>query len=89
MKTTRMIPPAWFLLCAAAMGVLHLLLPRPSLIPAPYRYIVGGALIGIGGLLLSFLKAGKPVLSREKILRILPGLLLGTTACFVLGFYLA
>jgi len=50
---------------------------------------VGGALIGIGGLLLSFLKAGKPVLSREKILRILPGLLLGTTACFVLGFYLA
>jgi hypothetical protein len=50
---------------------------------------LGGALIGIGGLLLSFLKAGKPVLSREKILRILPGLLLGTTACFVLGFYLA
>jgi hypothetical protein len=50
---------------------------------------VGGALIGLGGLLLSFLKAGKPVLSRERILRILPGLLLGTTTCFVLGFYLA
>ena len=50
---------------------------------------VGGALIGIGGLLLSFLKAGKPVLSRERILKILPGLLLTTTACFVLGFYLA
>jgi hypothetical protein len=50
---------------------------------------LGGALIGIGGLLLSFLKAGKPILSRATILKILPGLLLLTTACFVAGFYLA
>lgn len=50
---------------------------------------LGGALIGLGGLLLSFLKAGKPILSREKTLRILPGLLLLMTACFVAGFYLA
>jgi hypothetical protein len=50
---------------------------------------LGGALIGVGGLLLSFLKAGKPILSRERILKILPGLLLLTTACFVAGFYLA
>jgi hypothetical protein len=49
---------------------------------------LGGALIGVGGLLLSFLKAGKPVLSRERILKILPGLLLATTACFVIGFSL-
>ncbi|MEW6241407.1 MAG: hypothetical protein AB1564_11420 [Chloroflexota bacterium] len=47
---------------------------------------VGGALIGIGGLMLSFLKAGKPILSRETILKILPGLLLLMTACFVAGF---
>ena len=47
---------------------------------------VGGALIGIGGLLLSFLKAGKPILSREMILKVLPGLLLLMTACFVVGF---
>jgi hypothetical protein len=47
---------------------------------------VGGALIGIGGLLLSFLKAGRPILSRETILRVLPGLLLLMTICFVLGF---
>jgi hypothetical protein len=47
---------------------------------------VGGALIGLGGLLLSFLKAGRPVLSRETILRLLPGLLLLTTAAFVAGF---
>jgi hypothetical protein len=47
---------------------------------------VGGALIGVGGLLLSFLKAGKPILSRGTILRILPGLLLLMTLCFVAGF---
>ncbi len=50
---------------------------------------LGGALIGVGGLLLSFLKAGKPVLSRERIFKILPGLLLATTACFVIGFSMA
>ncbi len=49
---------------------------------------VGGALIGIGGLLLSFLKAGRPILSRETIFRVLPGLLLLMTACFVAGFKL-
>ena len=47
---------------------------------------LGGALIGVGGLLLSFLKVGKPILSRERILKILPGLLLLMTACFVAGF---
>jgi len=47
---------------------------------------VGGALIGIGGLLLSFLKTGKPILSRETIFKVLPGLLLLMTICFVAGF---
>jgi hypothetical protein len=50
---------------------------------------LGGALIGLGGLLLSFLKTGKPILSRKTILKILPGLLLVTTAAFVLGFSVA
>jgi len=48
---------------------------------------VGGALIGVGGLLLSFLKAGRPLLSRAAILKVLPGLLLLTTAAFVAGFH--
>jgi hypothetical protein len=47
---------------------------------------VGGALIGVGGLLLSFLKTGKPILPRETILRSFPTLLLLTTAFFVAGF---
>jgi hypothetical protein len=46
---------------------------------------LGGALIGLLGLLLSFLKTGKPILTQKTILNILPGLLLLTTCCFVLG----
>lgn len=49
----------------------------------------GGALIGVGGLLLSFLRAGKPILSQERIFQVLPGLLLVMTAAFVVGFALA
>ena len=49
---------------------------------------IGGALIGIGGLLLSFLKTGRPILSRNAILTILPGLLLVMTIAFVVGFAL-
>ncbi|RPJ18143.1 MAG: hypothetical protein EHM33_32450 [Chloroflexi bacterium] len=47
---------------------------------------VGGALIGLGGLLLSFLKTGRPIVSRKTILHVMPGLLLLMTACFVAGF---
>ena len=47
---------------------------------------LGGALIGLGGLLLSFLKAGRPIVPRQTILKILPGLFLLMTACFVAGF---
>lgn len=47
---------------------------------------VGGALIGVGGLLLSFLKAGKPIVSRDTIMSLFPVLLLLTTAFFVAGF---
>jgi len=49
---------------------------------------IGGALIGIEGLLLSFFKTGKPILSRDMNLRIFPGLLLLTTLFFVAGFKL-
>ena len=49
---------------------------------------LGGALIGTGGLMLTFLRAGRPLLTRELTLRIFPALLFLTTACFVLGFNL-
>jgi hypothetical protein len=47
---------------------------------------IGGALIGVGGLLLSFLKAGKPILSHEMIFKVLPSLLFLMTLSFVIGF---
>lgn len=50
---------------------------------------LGGALISLGGLLLYFLKTGKPIVSREIILRILPGIFLLMTIAFVTGFALA
>jgi hypothetical protein len=49
----------------------------------------GGALIGVNGILLVLLKAGKPLLSRPTIYRVFPGLLLLMTAAFVAGFMLA
>ncbi|MCB2160517.1 hypothetical protein KQH40_00355 [bacterium] len=47
---------------------------------------VGGALIGIGGLLLSFLKSGKPILSKNTIMMVLPALLMTMMVSFVVGF---
>jgi hypothetical protein len=47
---------------------------------------VGGALISLGGLLLSFLKTDSPILSRPTIQVLLPGLLLLTTDAFIAGF---
>ena len=50
---------------------------------------IGGGLFGIGGMLLSFLKTGRPILPQDRILSILPVLMLLTIAAFVAGFALA
>ena len=47
---------------------------------------IGGGLIGVAGLLLSFLRTGRPLLPKETILKLLPGLLALTTLAFVIGF---
>lgn len=49
---------------------------------------LGGALIGLAGLLLYFLKTGRPIVSRQIILRILPAIFLLMTLTFVVGFTL-
>lgn len=46
----------------------------------------GGALIGIGGIALAFLKAGVPILPASFIFAILAPLLLLMTASFAWGF---
>ncbi|MBI5932103.1 MAG: hypothetical protein HY867_00230 [Chloroflexi bacterium] len=57
-----------------------------SMRPAFALVGLGGAMIGLAGLLLSFLKAGKPIVPRETILKILPALFLLMSVCFVAGF---
>jgi len=47
---------------------------------------IGGMMMGLSGLLLSFLKTGNPIYSRETILRIFPGMLMLTTLAFTIGF---
>jgi len=72
-------------------GVLITFLPPMLSITGQARpgYILvglGGGLIGVGGLLLTFLRTGKPLLSQERILSLLPVLLLLMTASFIGGF---
>ena len=69
--------------------LLPVILVFSGLVPSGFLLIsVGGALISLGGLLLALLKAGKPLLSRETIFRLLPVLLLLMTAAIVVGFAL-
>ena len=49
---------------------------------------IGGGLIGLGGLILSFFRTGHPVFSKETILRVFSSLLLLATIFFVAGFKL-
>ena len=48
----------------------------------------GGALIGVGGVLLTFLKSGNPILSKDAILSAFPALLFLMSLAFVIGFAL-
>jgi len=47
---------------------------------------VGGALIGLMGLLFSFLRLGSPILSQERLFKAFPLLFLVITIAYVLGF---
>jgi hypothetical protein len=67
--------------------LMPLLLSFSGRVPALFATVgIGGALIGVGGILLSFQKMGKPVLSKNRILTILPSLLLLMMICFIVGF---
>jgi hypothetical protein len=94
---TRVIPlqnklPTIVLACVHGMAgmtifMLPILLSLQGVVGIAFSLVgLGGALMGVGGLSLSFLKAGKPILSRQTIYKILPGLLLLMTICFVVGF---
>ncbi len=74
-------------------GLIIFLLPifmaaQGRMRPAFALVSLGGALMGIEGIFLSFLKAGEPIFPRQTMRNILPWLLLITTICFVAGFKL-
>ena len=72
-------------------GIIIVVIPIFSLLTEskrPHFYMVsfGGALIGLGGLLLFFLKTERPLLSRKQIYTLFPTLLFFTTILFIVGF---
>ena len=73
-------------------GLIIVILPLSMVItgtshPGYLLVSLGGALIGLAGLLLAFLKAGKPILNQETIFRLLPVILFLMSLSFVGGFY--
>lgn len=73
-------------------GVIIFLLPiyvsLTAIAPAAFIWIgFGGALIGLLGLLLTFLRSGNPVFSKENTLTAFPAILFLMTLAYVVGFY--
>jgi hypothetical protein len=73
-------------------GVIITFLPIRMVIvhafPLGYLFVsLAGALFGLVGLLLTFLKAGKPLLSQETVYSLLPAILFLMSLSFVGGFY--
>ena len=67
--------------------ILPIYLVINSITPVGLIWVsIGGAFIGVGGLLLSFLRAGRQILSQEMIFNLLPVLLFSTTLLFLIGF---
>jgi hypothetical protein len=66
---------------------LPIILSIKGLVPPIFFSVgLGGGLIGVGGLLLSFLRTGNPIMSHTTTLKIFPILLFITTLAFVIGF---
>jgi len=86
-KTATIVLAVTHGIAGSLITFLPMILSIQGKVPAGYSLVgVAGALIGIGGLLLAFLKAGKPILSQKMILTVLPLLLLLMTTAFVFGF---
>jgi hypothetical protein len=93
LKIKNKLPLLILIIVHGIAGMTIFLLPILSVISnlAASGFLLvslGGALISLGGMLLALLKAGRPLLSRETIYRVLPALLLVMTAAFVTGFAL-
>ncbi|MFN8412002.1 MAG: hypothetical protein U0Z26_06405 [Anaerolineales bacterium] len=72
-------------------GMIIFLLPIFVVFQGQVKFLfalvgLGGAFIGIGGLFLSFMKSGTPLISKENVLKTFSALLFISTLCFVIGF---
>ncbi len=86
-KTATIVLAVTHGIAGSIITFLPIILSIQGKVPGGYSLVgVAGALIGVGGLLLAFLKAGKPILSQKMILTVLPLLLLLMTTAFVFGF---
>ncbi len=86
-KTATIVLAVTHGIAGSLITFLPIVLSLQGKVTAGYFLVgLGGALIGVGGLLLAFLKAGKPILSQKTILTVLPILLLLMTGAFVYGF---
>ena len=69
------------------ISILPVILVVRDIVPGGFVFVsVGGVFTGLGGLLISFFKMGKPVLSRERILAFFPVLPVLIILAFVIGF---
>jgi len=87
---TEKIASLSFGLIHGVSGTVIVLIPivllLTSSIQLQYVFVsVGGIFIGIGGMLLAFVKAGKPILSKELVISLFPIILFIATTAFVIG----
>ena len=86
-KTATIVLAVTHGIAGSLITFLPIVLSLQGTVSAGYILVgLGGAMIGVGGLLLAFLKAGKPILSQKTILTVFPILLLLMTSAFVYGF---
>lgn len=87
-RKVALIPLAiWHGISGVIIFVLPIYVSLTGLASSAFVWVgAGGALIGVLGLMLTFLKSGNPVLSKEAILSSFPAILFLMTLTFVVGF---
>ncbi|RKZ09731.1 hypothetical protein DRQ50_14880 [bacterium] len=90
MFSSGKLPIIWLAITHGIAGLVIFILPlwlSLSGVTAPSFALVGigGAVVGLAGLLLAVLKAGADFIPEEKVIQLFPLLLLLSTALFVFG----
>ena len=88
-QKVALIPLAlWHGTSGVVIFVLPIYVSLTAMAPAAFIWVgFGGAMIGLLGLMLTFLRSGNPVLSKETTLTAFPAILFLMTLTYVVGFY--